>query len=130
MDMKYFILLLAILSTQSFAVKSRKIVPSLGEPLPVDYSYSDSQSRALSELKGVYKHLLINNTQGAQIACTLAQPTPGVAISTVYLRDKEIVIPANQGYLMDDPGVGTDIFCRSDSGVARTASDPIILQLW
>lgn len=130
-DMKnYIVLFLILLSTQSFAIKSRKIVPSVGSPLPTEYSYSNSQSRALSELTGVYDHLLINNGQAVQIACTVDNPTLGVAQTAETMRDREIVIPANQGYIMDDIRTATDIYCRSDSGSARTSSEPILLLLW
>jgi len=128
--MKHFILLLAILSTQSFAIKSRKVVPSIGNPLPTDYSYSNPTSRVLSELPSIYSHLLINNTQPVQIACIESAPKLGEAPVAALVANKEIVIPTGQGYVMDELRVGSDVFCRSDSGSQRTSSEPIILQLW
>ncbi len=131
LDMKYSIVtLLLILSANSYAIKSRKIVPSVGSPFPAAYSHSDSQSRVLSELTETYSHLLINNTQPVQIACVVNTSTNGLAPTVTDYWDKEIVIPATQGYVQDGLVVGPNIYCRSDSGSARTSSEPIIIQVW
>lgn len=130
--MRHFIILLtALVSINSFAIKSRRIVPSIGSPFPAEYSKTDDQSRVLSELPSIYDHVMINNTQPVEIACVVdAVPAPSDTVTAVKMFGKEIYIPAGQGYVFDDLRIAPDVYCRSMSGSARTSSEPIIVEVW
>lgn len=110
---KYLFLILA--SFEIFALKSRTVTATAGNPLPAAYDATNQQSLILSELGGANSNLLFITTMN-DVVCSLSGASSVVTPTT----NQEVYLISSEHLLVKDVGPIRNIYCKS-STVSKTA---------
>ena len=122
------LLLAFLVCSPLFAIKSVKIVPSGGAPIPTAYTLNDANSRVMSELPSIYHHLFVYNGTADMVACLIDNSSNAVAPTAGDAR--EVHVPTLSGVVLDNVSIAKNIYCRPEGGSAITAAAPLLIHVW
>lgn len=118
--MKHIILVLSLLSLETFALTSLTSTGTIGSPIPVAYSASNPKSRLLGSASTQSKIGIINES-ASKICVEFQSGSASIAPSTP--TSSELCLPAGTNIMIDDGTVGVSrtLYVRSNSGSPITS---------